>query len=110
MKQTETAKFLAGIKTFFPNFVITAAVTQGWHVMLEDISYEQAQANLFQHIKINRFPPTIADIRSDEDKPIDKEIESRNREIAFSEWVRLGNEPEEFVYDDGSPDVKRLTS
>ncbi|MBD0381233.1 replicative helicase loader/inhibitor [Paenibacillus sedimenti] len=110
MKQTETAKFLAAIKTFFPNFEITTAVTHGWQSMLEDVSFERAQQNLAQHIKTNRFPPTIADIRCEAaPKPIDKEIEARNRDIAFSEWVRLGKDPEDFVYD-GVSDIKRLSS
>lgn len=66
MKQTETAKLLAAIKTFFPNFEITAAVTHGWHSMLEDMSFERAQQNLAQYIKTSRFPPTIADIRCED--------------------------------------------
>lgn len=62
MKQTETAKLLAVVKTAFPNFEITEPVIRLWHQMLSGISFEQAQKNLMLHIETNRFPPTIADI------------------------------------------------
>lgn len=62
MKQTETASFLAVIKTAYPFFEITIPVTKLWHSMLQDMDYEIAKERLGRHIRTSRFAPTIADI------------------------------------------------
>ncbi|WP_339273556.1 replicative helicase loader/inhibitor [Paenibacillus sp. FSL W8-0426] len=66
MKQTETASFLAVIKTAYPFFEITVPVTRLWHQMLEGMNYEVAKERLGHHIRTSRFAPTIADITGDD--------------------------------------------
>lgn len=42
-----------------------------WYAVLRDTSAEQAQANLMEHFRTNRFPPTPADlIRAEQDQPL----------------------------------------
>ncbi|MEK5378028.1 replicative helicase loader/inhibitor [Paenibacillus sp. FSL P2-0173] len=67
MKQTETASFLAVIKTAYPYFEITVPVTKLWHQMLADIPYEVAKERLGKHIRTSKFAPTISDICTEED-------------------------------------------
>lgn len=62
MKQTETANFLAMIKTAYPFFEITGPGTKLWHMMLQDIDSRTAQSRLVNHIRTSKFAPTIADI------------------------------------------------
>lgn len=62
MKQTETASFLAVIRTAYPFFEITHPVTKLWHSMLQDVDYEVAQERLLKHIRTSKFAPVPADI------------------------------------------------
>ncbi|WP_055108926.1 replicative helicase loader/inhibitor [Paenibacillus ihumii] len=62
MKQTETASFLAMIKTAYPFFEITEPGTRLWHMMLQDIDFKTAQMRLAHHIKTSKFAPTISEI------------------------------------------------
>lgn len=42
-----------------------------WYAVLKDSSAEQAQRNLMDHFRTNRFPPTPADlIRAEEGRPL----------------------------------------
>lgn len=62
MKQTETANFLAMIKTAYPFFEVTEAGVRLWHTMLSDLDYKTAQKRLANHIRSSKFAPTIAEI------------------------------------------------
>ena len=62
MKQTETAILLKTIKTAYPYFEITKEVAGLWHEFMKDITMQQAQINLRDHIRSSKFAPTIADI------------------------------------------------
>ncbi|WP_199925747.1 replicative helicase loader/inhibitor [Paenibacillus bouchesdurhonensis] len=70
MKQTETANFLAMIKTAYPFFEITEPGTRLWHMMLQDIDFKTAQVRLADHIRTSKFAPTISEIvQAPEEKP-----------------------------------------
>ncbi|RUT48559.1 hypothetical protein EJP82_01040 [Paenibacillus anaericanus] len=70
MKQTETANFLAVIKTAYPFFEITVPVTKLWQQMLQEVDYNIAKERLGQHIRSCKYAPTISDIVGvDKDKP-----------------------------------------
>jgi hypothetical protein len=97
LKQTETAKLLAVVKTAYPNFDITEPVIRLWHQMLLNITFEAAQKNLFHHIQTNRFPPTISDIlRKDPDQFTDHDalraetqryLERRQEALSLEGWT-----------------------
>lgn len=98
MKQTETAKLLAVIKTAYPNFEITPAVTVLWHDFLQHMDSEEAQLHLREHIISNRFPPTIADIVKFNrlKHELKLAVLSRERDDAFAQFLLEGGDPEEF--------------
>lgn len=61
----EFAKFADAIKTYFPrdNVLPTNKSMDLWFDMLKDLDYEIAHASLKKYVSLNRFPPTISDIR-----------------------------------------------
>ena len=67
-----------GMKSAYPspNFLPDADSVKIWYQLLSDIDYEAANVAIQKHILVNRFPPTIADIREQAvsvitgDKPI----------------------------------------
>lgn len=68
MKQTETANFLAMIKTAYPYFEITEAGVKLWHLMLQELDYKEAQGRLVRHIRNSKFAPTIAELLAEDQK------------------------------------------
>jgi hypothetical protein len=90
LKKTETAQFLAVVKTAYPAFEITAASTRLWHELLIELDYEVAKNRLQEHIRSNRYPPTIADIvRHDPNQFVDYERmkeETAQRFKEMDEW------------------------
>lgn len=93
----------------YPTVELSEEQVTLWQEMLKDISFQAGMDNLKEHIRSNRFPPTIADIIQQQDEPdIDPEIRARNIEIAHSAWVRAGNDPEAFVYEPDGESIKRL--
>lgn len=62
MKQTETANFLAMIKTAYPFFEVTEPGVRLWHMMLDDLDLKTAQRRLANHIRSSKYAPTIAEI------------------------------------------------
>lgn len=53
------------IKTYFPkeNMFPTKKSVNLWYEELKDLEYKMASAELRKYIALNRFPPTISDIR-----------------------------------------------
>lgn len=68
MTAIETKKLLERIIMAYPNFELTTERIQFWREFLEDVPFEAAYKQLNLYIKANRFPPTIADIRGDEER------------------------------------------
>jgi hypothetical protein len=64
MNKTEVKNLVKQIILAYPNFEIKPdARFKLWCDMLADVPYDRAIDNLKDHIKTNRFAPTIADIR-----------------------------------------------
>lgn len=68
MIQAEVIRLFKAITLAYPAFRVPEELAKEqismWHGHLHDISYETAVDSLNQHVASNRFPPTIADIRS----------------------------------------------
>lgn len=65
MTPSETAELLAVIADAFPGrFSCTAGTLRVWAVMLEDTSWNDAQAALREYLCTGVHPPAIADIRT----------------------------------------------
>jgi hypothetical protein len=64
MDKPEVKELVKQILLAYPNFEIKPdARFKLWCDMLADVPFERAIENLKEHIKTNRFAPTIADIR-----------------------------------------------
>lgn len=67
MTAQETLKIMSLIKTAYPRFsdgVDSKAMARLWHEMLNDLDYVQTQIVLKRWIATEKWPPSIAEIRS----------------------------------------------
>lgn len=67
MNKSQMAVILHIIKTAYPSFgasTSTEDIVSLWTEMLADVELGAATAAVRQYVQTNRFPPTIADIRS----------------------------------------------
>lgn len=67
MNKAQTAVLLHIIQTAYPSFGGSASsedIASLWCEMLTDVGLEVASAAVKRHIQTNRFPPTVADIRT----------------------------------------------
>jgi hypothetical protein len=82
-----------------------------WVERLATTDPQLALENLDFHIDTSDFFPGVAAIKRQREEPdIDPEIRARNIEIAHSQWVRDGNDPEAFVYEPYRITNKQLPS
>lgn len=65
MTRTEFAKITAAIKAYYPqaNILPNEAAAELWFRQLADIPYETAVVALNKWVSVNKWPPSIADIR-----------------------------------------------
>lgn len=67
MTAQETLKIMSLIKTAYPKFgngVDSKSVARLWHEMLNDLEYGRVQVALKRWIATEKWPPSIAEIRS----------------------------------------------
>lgn len=65
MTKQEFSKIAMAIKTYYPNAQILPnnAAMELWYQQLQDISYKVCTLAVNRWVAINKWPPTIADIR-----------------------------------------------
>lgn len=65
MTREEFKKIVKALRCTYPNCIInTQQVFDLWYEMLGGLEYRQVAENLEHHIKNNKFPPTIAELRN----------------------------------------------
>lgn len=66
MNRTEFGKFAMALKTYYPreNLLPNSQAMELWYAQLKDIPYDAAEAGLNKWVSTEKWPPTIADIRS----------------------------------------------
>lgn len=94
MNKAEVKELLKEIVVAYPNFEVPEPRFMLWCELMADISFKTARERLREHIKTNRFPPTIADIRQ-KGKPFVREAETcsvtgQEYELFDSEMRRIG--------------------
>ena len=65
MKIYEVLEVLDVITTYYPNFLKVEDLqrtAKAWHTFLEEMDQAEVLRNLHEHIKTDRFPPTVADL------------------------------------------------
>ena len=64
MDRKKFFNIIKGIKSVYPNFgVKSQEQAEFWYTMLSDLSYEELSIAVQKHISLNKWPPTVADIR-----------------------------------------------
>ena len=65
MDKEQFARFAMALKTYYPKETLlpNQQAMELWHNQLSDISYEVAQVVLNKWVAVNKWAPTIADIR-----------------------------------------------
>lgn len=65
MNKKEFAVFVAALKTFYPreNLLPNQQAAELWYRELCDLPYNVAETALREYVHLNKWPPTIADIR-----------------------------------------------
>ena len=67
MTQAEVVKLFKAITLSYPAFRLPDELAKDqvlhWYEHLKDVPFDVAMANLREHIQVERFPPTISDIR-----------------------------------------------
>ena len=65
MNRDQTKQILKIVQQAFPRFEIVnnSFGVDVWHKSLEDLEYERAERATYNCIRINEFPPSIAEIR-----------------------------------------------
>ena len=66
MTFNEFKALVKGMKAVYtsPNFLPDADSVKIWYRLLEDMPYELANIAIQRHMAINKFPPTVAEIRA----------------------------------------------
>lgn len=61
----EFKALVKGLKSAYtsPSFLPDAASVKVWYMMLRDLPYDVLSAGIYHYILMNKFPPTIADLR-----------------------------------------------
>lgn len=68
----------------YPNFEVTPSRVRLWLQQLSDIPAEHAMDKLLEHIKTNKFMPTIADLREGYVPP----PEPTEDELEMQRWIK----------------------
>ena len=89
MTREEFKNIVKAIRAAYTNTPIDSqAVFDLWYEMLKDASYEDVSRTLENHIKANKFAPTIAELRAVQSTEIDLTISCQGDTISTS-WRLL---------------------
>lgn len=64
MTEKEAGTLLVTIRDCFPNYQITQTAAKTWKRVLGDMTFEEAQKQLDEHFREDKFPPTPFDLIS----------------------------------------------
>ncbi len=62
MKKTELIQLMKLISKYYQNFEVDKEKIEAWFVLMQDVPFERAQKNLWEHCRRSSFVPTPADI------------------------------------------------
>ncbi|MEM1505956.1 replicative helicase loader/inhibitor [Domibacillus sp. 8LH] len=85
MDKQQVFKILHTINTAYSRFEVTDDRVILWSEMLQEMDFDKVNARLRQHIKDNKFPPSIAEI-SVYERPKNGHLEK------VKQWEREGAE------------------
>lgn len=92
MTEQEAAKLLTLIKASFPSFNLTEAVEELWtRYLTTQTDYENAAANLHEHIMTGEFAPAISQIVKKNENVHAKREKERTRKMLLEQQKMLEN-------------------
>lgn len=62
MNYQEAIMVLKKVHVFYQNFAVTEERIQDWALVLQEYDLKGILSNLHNHVKENKFPPTLADL------------------------------------------------
>lgn len=62
MNYQEAIMVLKKVHVFYQNFAVTEERIQDWALVLQEYDLKGIISNLHEHVKTNKFPPTLADL------------------------------------------------
>lgn len=65
MKKSEVVDLVKKVDAFYPGRLKTddpAFVVETWHEVLKDSDYRKSKQKLINHVKNNKFPPSVSDL------------------------------------------------
>lgn len=91
MNKLEITEILDAIVMYYPStFMVKPeaykATVESWHLFLQDISKDTVTKNLIEHVKTERFPPSISDLLK---VPTVDKLENGRRAIPNAEETLL---------------------
>lgn len=96
MKLSEVIDLFEAIKRYYTNFTTEKEKRETWHELLRDIPLDVAMDNLKRHASVEKFPPTIADIRGKMGQLIEQDQSKAETESYFAQldlWRTTGSPP-----------------
>lgn len=85
MNKVEILDLLTEIKENYPNFDVSDESIARHYKRLHDFPFAEAMQNVDAHIKTNRFPPLIADIRGNIGDQMDAQRSKQEAESYLSQ-------------------------
>lgn len=86
MNRSDVKEIIAELVDNYPNFDGSDENIDRHHKYLRDFPFDAAMKNVIEHIKTNKFPPLIADIRGRLGDQMDSQ---RSKELAASYFAQL---------------------
>jgi hypothetical protein len=93
MTRDEVKKVFMVLRNVYPQFEVTSEKLDIWHKLFQDQNSAIVMKNLEQYVTVNKFPPTIADLR---EQKIKVQPDARDKDIEFQNWVSNGGKAEHF--------------
>lgn len=85
LTKEEFSRIAMGIKTYYPreNILPNDYAMELWYTALKDLDYQVIGKALQKHVAINKFPPTIADLRELSTELCTNVVENANESEAW---------------------------
>lgn len=86
MEREEFKTLVKAMKAVYaqPTFIPDQDAFQVWYELLKDLPYKQVHIAIQKHMLTERFPPTIADLRTKASEVVEKQLEEMSELEAWS--------------------------
>lgn len=93
MNKKDVVELFKFLNAVYPKFEVTQEKLNAWAPLFTDQDFDEVMKKAQDHAMESRFVPTISELVT---VKVPKKKDSRDMDIAFSDWMLEGNDPEEF--------------